>query len=119
MTHQHPGYGTEAPQHAVHPPRPCVEIGVGVCISPSYHWRPDQGETEADRRIVGYVIAHDTPEWEERCESALLTELGFGPTAIWTQTGSLEGGDLSLSPSVQCRTHSAFHAFVQNGRWTG
>lgn len=119
MAHVHPAYGSEAPKHPVHPPTPCVELGLGVCLRPSYHWRPDEGQTEADRRLVGYVIAHETPEWEVRCEGALLLELGFGPTEVWTQTGSLEGGDLSLTPSIVCPRHPAFHAFVVNGRWTG
>lgn len=116
--HVHPPYGTEVPDYPVHPPDPCFEIGAGVCLRPSYHWREDQGQTESDRRIVGYVIAHETPEWEARCEGALMLEPGFGP-AVWTQTGSREGGDLTLSPSVQCKVHPEFHAFVQNGRWTG
>lgn len=116
QTHSHPAYGAEVPDHAVTPPDGCEDIGDEVCIRESYHWRPDRGETDADRRIVGYVIAHDVDGREVRCEGALMTTLGFGPRQVWTASGSLLRGDLTLSPSVQCHTHE-FHGFVRRGQW--
>ena len=115
-THVHPAYGTEVAEHGVTPPDDCVELSDEVCIRPTFHWRSDRGETEADRRLVGYVVAHDVDGQEVRCEGALMLEPGFGPP-VWTQTGSLEHGDLSLAPSVQCKTHGAAHGFVRRGGW--
>ena len=116
--HAHPGFGHEVAKHGVAKPDDCREIGEGVCIRPLWHWRSDLGETEADARIMGYAIAHEVPGQEARCEGVLALKEGFGPP-VWTQEGTLEGGDLTLRPSIQCKTHAEFHAFVTNGRWTG
>ena len=115
MSHVHPGYGDVAYRSVAIDG--CEEIGAGVCIRPSLTWRSDRGETKADARTVGYVIAHVVGDDEVRCEGATMTELGFGPTEIWTQTGTLEGGDLTLAPSIVCRTHPAAHGFVRDGKW--
>lgn len=114
-THVHPVYGLEAEMNVA--VDGCEDLDDEVCLRSALHWRPDRGETQANARIVGYVIAHDVEGQEARCEGACMTEIGFGPTQIWAATGSLERGDLTLSPSVQCSTHPAFHGLVRSGRW--
>jgi hypothetical protein len=93
--------------------RPCTELGPTVCIWTSVH-----GE---DEHLYGFLIAHDVDGEEGRCTGAIAVDphAAHDGHPVWTMTGSLEGGNLSLQPSVQCTTHPAFHAFVTDGRWTG
>jgi len=110
VTHGHDATCTDLPS----------ESGIGVCIRSIDHG-PGQmvsGET-FDRHPAGFIIAHDVPGGGERCEGALtIDEAHFGPER-WTVSGSLEAGDLTLTPSVACTVHPTFHAHVTNGRWTG
>lgn len=92
---------------------PCVALSDSVCIWPTSH-----GE---DHHLYGFMIAHDVAGDEKRCVGALAIDPHAAADGhpIWTMTGSLAGGDLSLQPSVQCKVHQDFHAYVTNGRWTG
>jgi hypothetical protein len=87
-----------------------VEIGPDVWLTPLHR------HGEKYESIVAYIVSHKGADgW---CEGSIAVEPGYGPP-VWTQMGSLAGGDLSLEPSVQCKTHPDFHAHVENGRWTG
>lgn len=92
----------------------CVEIGDHVCIQ-------QMGRVnKPDGYVSGFIVAHDVDGEEFRCEGAInvdpeLTKDG----KVWTMTGSIAGGDLTLSPSVLCTTHPEFHAYVVDGKWTG
>lgn len=109
--HRHPRAGRNGDHFVAK--EACVDLAPTVCFRPAWHWH-DEGDR--NERIVGYVVAHDVDGAKVRCESACMIEGGFGP-AVWQQTGGLAGGDLTLSPSIQCKTHPAFHGFVQNGKW--
>jgi len=51
-----------------------------------------------------------------RCVGSVNVDPHFaGERPIWTMSGSLEGGDLTLSPSVLCS--DGFHGFVRDGKW--
>lgn len=91
----------------------CTELGPTCCIRETVH-----GD---DLHLAGFIIAHDLQDEDgPRCEGAVAVDPHFDPErAVWTMTGSLEAGNLTLSPSVACSIHPYFHAFVQNGRWTG
>lgn len=76
----------------------CVDIGDEVCLTPmSAH--------------PGYRFAHDQEGQEGRCVGTVTVSPDH-----WQQTGSLEAGDLTLTPSVLCRNHG-FHGFVRGGQW--
>jgi hypothetical protein len=119
-------------RHAYHDPGGCVEIAPNVCLRPTVHGG-DPDVTDAatglmaggqNTHLAGFVVAHDRAGIEARCEGAVTVDPHFG--ARWTMTGSLEGGDLTLTPSILCRLGSGggaglgecgFHGFVQNGAW--
>lgn len=101
MSHEHPYK------------RPCTEIPEGVCLRPVVH-----GD---DEHLAGFHIGHERaggydPEIHafERCEGYVNVDPD-DPSPRWEMTGSLEGGDLTLSPSILCS--DGFHGFIQNGKW--
>lgn len=109
MAHEHPAYGDEA--------HPCVELGHGVCI------RPFRGDTFfiAHERNVPFDPAIHVSAW---CEGSIPTRAPGEPhpadSASWERTGSLAGGDLTLTPSIQCGNANGCggsHGFVTNGKW--
>ena len=70
--------------------------------------------------MSGFIIAHDTPGEPWRCEGAVNVDPELAKDGkVWTMTGTLASGDLTLSPSVLCTRHPEFHAHILNGRWTG
>lgn len=94
----------------------CVDLSADTCIAPI---------TSAHiKGVTGFWFAHDTPSGS-RCVGRVPTsDANGGPT--WSQTGTLEGGDLTLSPSVLCiapkgpageRHGPDFHGFVRGGKW--
>lgn len=89
MTHDHGALGN----------RPCTEISGDACLVPREH---------------GYWFCHDVPGNDERCIGGVNVAPGGPPT--WSEAGSLEAGDLTLTPSVRCVTHE-FHGWVREGRW--
>lgn len=92
----------------------CTEIGEHVCI------RPVGRYGFSDDYVSGFIIGHDVPEGGPRCEGVLNTDPELTKDGkVWTMTGSLAGGDLTLAPSVLCTAHEWFHAHVVNGAWTG
>ena len=73
-----------------------------------------------DGYVSGFLIAHDVDGEPFRCEGAVNVDSDLTKDGrLWTMTGSLAGGDLTLAPSILCTTHPEFHAHVQHGRWTG
>lgn len=87
--------------------KPCVEIDERVCLRP-YTRQGVEGP-------AGYLFAHDTDATPHRCEGALsITPDGRAP--VWSASGSLEDGTLTLTPSVLC-TIDQFHGFVRDGKW--
>ena len=117
------------------PPYKCVEIDDHVCLQPlrgggeGISKRNAAGELEAvPEYFAGFIVAHDRDDFPHRCEGVVHVEGGRvgddGPT--WTMTGTLEGGDLTLSPSVLCMAPDlgesnvgacGFHGFVRDGKW--
>lgn len=96
----------------------CRELSEHVCLEAMgpYFGEPD------DAPSVGFFFRHDVPGATERCTGGVHVRRSAtdraGPT--WSQSGSLEGGDLTLSPSIRCVTHDGgpdAHGFVQAGRW--
>jgi hypothetical protein len=105
-------------------PVACTEIDPAVCLRPTSHGgaphvtNPDGsiagGTTE---HLAGFIVGHDAADLPHRCEGALSVDPHFAETSpVWTMTGSLEGGDLTLSPSVLCK-RDQFHGFVRDGKW--
>lgn len=108
------------------PPYKCVDLpsasGVGVCLQPISHGPGELSSGETfEGHPAGFIIGHDTADpayGGARCDGGLTLDDAHWPHK-WDQTGSLEGGDLTLTPSVLCTDHPSFHAYITNGRWTG
>lgn len=106
------------------PPK-CVEIDPHVCLQPISGG--GEGVSNADGSPVpeyfaGYIVGHDRPGFDWRCEGFVRTAAEGQPR--WEMTGTLEGGDLTLSPSILCRLGTAdpasecgFHGWVRDGKW--
>ena len=108
----------------------CIDVGPTVCLRPTVHGgNPDVtnsadgsiagGETE---HLYGFIVAYDWPGSDVRLEGAVAVD-EHAPVR-WTMSGSLEGGDLTLHPSIQAydsRDPSArtktIHGHVRNGKW--
>lgn len=103
--------------------RGCTEVARNVCLRRIDRSLAPPGVVlstpEADAygtRLGGFIVAHDREGLEVRCE-------GFVDLDRWSMTGSLEGGDLTLNPSILCRLGSAsvrecgFHGWVRDGKW--
>jgi hypothetical protein len=108
--------------------RDCTEIGPTVCLRPTHHGGSEH-ITNADgsmaggpvEHLAGFILAYDWPGEDERLEGGVNVDPHFADHATWAMTGSLEGGDLTLSPSIQCylmdgKTPS-IHGYVRNGKW--
>ena len=92
-------------EHAYGPDdaQPCVEIDEHHCLA---RWWYDP-----ERRLA---FNHDEPGQDYRCAGSIL--LSPPSENGWTHSGSLEGGDLTLNPSVLCTGHNN-HGFVRDGKW--
>lgn len=121
MTHRHP-----------YSERNCVEVGPTVCLSPTFHGGNPDVTNSVDGSIAGgpvehlygFIVAYDWPGSDVRLEGAVCVDPDAGAGARWEMTGSLEGGDLTLSPSIQAydsRDPSGrvptIHGYVRNGAW--
>lgn len=128
MTHRHaredPGDGQK-----------CVEIDEHVCLQPIDGSNAPAGVVlntpEADAygtHLGGFIVGHDRPAIDVRCEGFVHVDGQGGHN--WTMTGSLDGGDLTLSPSILCRAGTPedpmarlvanqcqFHGYVTDGKW--
>lgn len=108
----------------------CTDVGPTVCLRPTVHGGdPDITESATGEiaggsveHLAGFIVAYDWADSEHRLEGAVSVD-PHGSTT-WTITGSLEGGDLTLSPSIQAydsRDSSGrkptIHGFVRNGQW--
>jgi hypothetical protein len=107
----------------------CVEIDEHVCLRPingggeGVSRRNAEGELEpVPNYFAGFMIGHDRAGFADRCEGFVrISPEGDRPT--WQMTGSLEGGDLTLTPSILCvlgnqsTQKCGFHGFVRDGKW--
>lgn len=88
----------------------CTPISPEVCLV--------REEDEAGN-LRGFWISHEWAGGPVRCVGRVPVITGDHPT--WAMTGTLEGGDLSLTPSILCRggppEHAEFHGYVTNGAW--
>lgn len=87
------------------------------------------GTPEADAlgtHHAGWLVGHERPGWEVRCEGAVSVDPcpASDSRHRWIETGTLEGGDLTLVPSILCQMPGrdgagpcGFHGFVRNGGW--
>lgn len=91
----------------------CVEIGDAVCLAEVVH-----GD---DQHTVGFLFCHDVPGEERRCIGSVNVDTHFADERPrWSMSGTLSGGDLTLSPSIRCVTHDPSphaHGFVSGGKW--
>lgn len=89
----------------------CTDIGDTVCMTPLHEAGPH-------RPRIGYWFCHDVPGEDARCIGSVHTVPGSRPP-VWEESGSLEGGTLTLTPSVNCTLHSATggHGYVRSGAW--
>jgi hypothetical protein len=77
------------------------------------------------RFVAGFILAHHVALEEARCEGMVCVDPEVavkrddGTLKLWTMTGTLEGGDLTLNPSIECTVHPEYHAYVREGKWTG
>ena len=113
------------------PPYKCVEIDPHVCLQPMTGG--GEGVTSAatgepiPEYFAGFLIAHDRDGFDVRCEGFVSVNAEKHPGHVWEMSGSLEGGDLTLSPSILCQvgnlddpargTRCGFHGFVRDGKW--
>lgn len=106
--HQHYRDGSEL--------KGCTDIAPDVCVR---EWRNDAGV------LVRFVIGHERPKGfvlptgvttTARCECSIPVT---GPHA-WQVSGTLAGGDLTLSPSI-LEPPDDFcpgeHGWIRNGKW--
>jgi hypothetical protein len=84
----------------------CTAVGPTVCLTPFGVYGEPAGT------LGGFHFAHERAEGGPRCEGGVRVR---GDSA-WGMTGTLEGGDLTLTPSILCR-NDGFHGFVTNGQW--
>lgn len=120
MSHRHAAH-----QGDVH----CTEVGPTVCLRPTVHGGDPRitdgttgaiagGETE---HLAGFIVAYDWPGSDVRLEGSVQVDEHLSPR--WTMTGSLEGGDLTLTPSIQAYTDvdgklvPSIHGYVTAGKW--
>lgn len=108
----------------------CVEIGPDVCLAPYSHGG-DPDITGPDgtiaggpiQHLAGFFVSFDVPGDEGyRVPGAVNVDPHFdGQQPLWQMTGSLEGGDLTLTPSIRMSSPGApdreRHGFVTNGKW--
>jgi hypothetical protein len=111
----------------------CVEIDEHVCLRRTVHGgNPDITESKTgeiaggpDEHLYGFIVAYDWPDSDVRLEGAVCVDPHGSPKAVWQMTGSLEGGDLTLSPSIQAydsrvkdtRSAPTIHGYVRGGKW--
>lgn len=120
MTHRH-GYGD---------PERCTEVSPAVCLRPTVHGGDPDVTNSADGSIAGgetehlygFIVAYDWPGADVRLEGAVAVD-PHAPVR-WEMTGSLEGGDLTLSPSIQAYDSRdpgdrkpTIHGYVRDGAW--
>lgn len=121
MAHRHADYQGEVR---------CTDVGPTVCLRPTVHGGdPDitdsaTGEIAGgpEEHLYGFIVAYDWPGSDVRLEGAVCVD-PHGSTT-WTMAGSLEGGDLTLTPSIQAYDSRdpggrkpTIHGFVRNGAW--
>lgn len=110
----------------------CTEVGPSVCLRPTVHGgNPDVTESATgeiaggpDEHLYGFIVAYDWPDAEWRLEGAVCVDPHGAPGAVWGMSGTLEGGDLTLEPSIQAydsRDPSGrvptIHGYIRNGQW--
>lgn len=109
----------------------CTPVGPTTCMAETSHGGdPDvtnsaTGEMAGgpERHLAGFHFMHDVPAGGPRCIGGVNIDAHFPERPIWTMEGSLAGGDLTLSPSINCRGASLeghggdFHGWVRNGAW--
>ncbi|MBI5289915.1 MAG: hypothetical protein HY873_13160 [Chloroflexi bacterium] len=102
----------------------CVEISPEVCLRPTSHGGAEHIRNAdgtiaggSTAHLAGFLLAHEGGHLGDgyRCEGVVNVDPHLAPKPLWEMTGSLEGGDLTLSPSVLCS--DGFHGFVRNGKW--
>jgi hypothetical protein len=114
MSHKH-GWPYEDPDD-----QKCTDLGPTVCIRSTIH-----GD---DEHLAGFIIAYEWEDEPERLEGAVTVDTcgAFKDSALWEMTGTLEGGDLTLKPSVQAykyvpgrppRDVPTIHGYVTAGEW--
>jgi hypothetical protein len=81
----------------------CTVIGEGVCLTAIPN---------------GFLVSFENDQTDGWLTGRVLTN-GDDEYVKWQQTGTLEGGDLTLSPSIQLDYGQglSFHGFVTNGKW--
>lgn len=103
----------------------CVEIGEHHCLRRTVHGGdPDVTEYAtglmaggATTHLAGFIVGHDRADQALRCEGAVTVCAEHRADGhVWSMTGSLEGGDLTLAPSILCKT-CGDHGFIREGRW--
>jgi hypothetical protein len=99
----------------------CTDVGDTVCLTPLYRAAdPTQG---TDRERIGYFFCHDVPGGDARCVGSVHTVATRPNDPTWSESGSLEAGTLTLTPSVNClpvpggKHEREFHGWVRDGRW--
>lgn len=125
------GYRVRDHRHAYHRAK-CVDIGPTTCLQPISHSSAPAGVVlntpEADAygtHLGGYIFGHER-DWPHawRCEGfvSIDTCATSGDRVRWETSGSLEGGDLTLTPSVLCLSpldgvECGFHGYIRSGAW--
>lgn len=114
------------------PPYKCVEIDPHVCLQPISGGGEGISNAATGEPVpeyfAGFIVGHDRPGFDVRCEGFVGVHEKHEPR--WTMSGTLEGGDLTLSPSILCQMGSlddprevgpgstcGFHGWVRDGRW--
>lgn len=121
MSHLH---YTGHPEHER--PHRCIEIDARHCLEPTVHGGdPDVRDSKTGEvsggpveHLAGFIVRHARPgsdDSQPRCAAHADVDPHY-PTPIWSMSGSLEGGDLTLSPSLLCGT-CGDHGFVRDGKW--
>lgn len=122
MSHRH-GWPYEDPST-----QKCTEVGPTVCLRPTVHGGdPDVTDSATGaisggpvEHLAGFIVAYDWPGADARLEGYVSVDDDLEEKVRWTMTGTLQGGDLTLSPSIQAyddQRQPTIHGFVQAGKW--
>ncbi|HYI66376.1 MAG TPA: hypothetical protein VEW95_05595 [Candidatus Limnocylindrales bacterium] len=117
-------------QHAYRDEVACVEIDEHVCLQPINGGGEGitSGKTgePVPEYLAGFMISHDRDGFPHRCEGFVRVH-PEADRSVWTMVGTLEGGDLTLTPSILCTmgslddpaagTRCGFHGYVRDGKW--
>jgi hypothetical protein len=109
----------------------CTDVSPTVCLRPTVHGgNPDITTADGaiaggpDEHLEGFIVAYEWADSDVRLEGHVRVDPDIPEGPCWQMTGTLEGGDLTLTPSIQAYDardpddrKPTIHGFVTSGKW--